>query len=378
MASLHPFRALRPAPPVAAPSPPFPTMSSAPKRRGSSPPAIRLSFLHVTRSEIDLPPGTDPYASSVYEKARENLASLRATAPLVVEESPSLYFYRLRMGGARTDRHRRLLLGRRVRARRHQEARAHAARQGRRSHAAHRRAPRADRRRVPDLSRRRRPSTRRQREVTAGAPLYDFTAPRRRAAHDLAGRRAADARGWSTPSRAIPALYIADGHHRAASAARARAELQTQVGGDAADAETFIAVAFPHDQMQILPTTARSRISRAARPSSSSRRCAKRFRSPKARRRRAQGRGRDVPRRPLVRASTCRAPRRRTTRARAASTSRSCSSTCSSRCCGIGDIRTDKRIDFVGGARGTAASSSAVIRARRRSRSRCTRSRSTT
>ncbi len=51
----------------------------------------------------------------------------------------------------------------------------------------------------------------------------------------------------------IPALYIADGHHRAASAARARAALQTQVGGGIAEAETFIAVAFPHNQMQILP-----------------------------------------------------------------------------------------------------------------------------
>ena len=98
MASLHPFRALRPAPSVAA------TVSSVPYDVVSTDEARQLaagnplSFLHVTRSEIDLPPGTDPYAGSVYEQARENLAALRAKAPLIVEDAPSLYFYRLRMG----------------------------------------------------------------------------------------------------------------------------------------------------------------------------------------------------------------------------------------------------------------------------------------
>jgi uncharacterized protein (DUF1015 family) len=56
----------------------------------------------------------------------------------------------------------------------------------------------------------------------------------------------------------IPALYIADGHHRAASAARARTEmcekrLHGTSLGDGADAATMLAVAFPHDQVQILP-----------------------------------------------------------------------------------------------------------------------------
>jgi hypothetical protein len=56
--------------------------------------------LHVTRSEIDLPPDTDPYSPpAVYDRARENLRALRAQAPLVVEDEPSLYLYRLRMDG---------------------------------------------------------------------------------------------------------------------------------------------------------------------------------------------------------------------------------------------------------------------------------------
>ena len=57
-----------------------------------------LSFLHVSRAEIDLPPGTDPYADAVYDKAARSFRSLQAAAPLVMEETPSLYVYRLRMG----------------------------------------------------------------------------------------------------------------------------------------------------------------------------------------------------------------------------------------------------------------------------------------
>ena len=77
MASLHPFRALRPAPSVAA------TVSSVPYDVVSVDEARQvadgnpLSFLRVTRSEIDLPSATDPYAATVYAKARENLESLR-------------------------------------------------------------------------------------------------------------------------------------------------------------------------------------------------------------------------------------------------------------------------------------------------------------
>ena len=57
-----------------------------------------LSFLHVSRAEIDLPPDTNPYADAVYAKAAENFAALKARAPLVLEDAPSLYVYRLRMG----------------------------------------------------------------------------------------------------------------------------------------------------------------------------------------------------------------------------------------------------------------------------------------
>ena len=98
MASLSPFRALRPAPDVAArvAAVPYDVVDTDEARALAD--GNPLSFLHVSRAEIDLAPGTDPYSAAVYERAAANFAALRANAPLVVEDAPSLYVYRLRMG----------------------------------------------------------------------------------------------------------------------------------------------------------------------------------------------------------------------------------------------------------------------------------------
>src|SRR4051795_6938876 len=99
MATLRPFAALRPSREHAAlvSSVPYDVVSTDEARQLAS--GNPLSFLHVTRSEIDLPPGTDPYSEQVYVRARENFAALRERAPMLQEDAPSLYFYRLRMGG---------------------------------------------------------------------------------------------------------------------------------------------------------------------------------------------------------------------------------------------------------------------------------------
>src|SRR5689334_4326677 len=98
MSLVRPFRALRPSRESAAAvsSVPYDVVSTDEARRIAA--GNPLSFLHVTRSEIDLPDGTDPYSAQVYETATRNLAALRTQAPRV-EDEPSLYFYRLRMGG---------------------------------------------------------------------------------------------------------------------------------------------------------------------------------------------------------------------------------------------------------------------------------------
>ncbi len=253
MASIHPFRALRPAPASAAAvsSVPYDVVSTEEARQLAA--ANPLSFLHVTRSEIDLPEGTDPYSARVYARARENFTALREAAPLVYEDAASLYFYRLRMGGHEqtgiagcfpVDAYESDAIKKHERTRRDKE-------DDRTRHIVVLRAQTG----VVFLTYRASSGVDAiQREVTAGDPLYDFTAED--GVHHTIWRAGLDQADRLVEAfNGIPALYIADGHHRAASAARARGELRGRAGSPAGgiDADTFIAVAFPDDQMQVLP-----------------------------------------------------------------------------------------------------------------------------
>jgi uncharacterized protein (DUF1015 family) len=253
MASLHPFRALRPAP-ASAPavsSVPYDVVSTDEARQLAS--GNPLSFLHVTRSEIDLPPDTDPYSMQVYERARQNLATLRERAPLIQEDLPSLYFYRLRMGHHEqigiaacfsVDEYENDTIKKHERTRRDKE-------DDRTRHIVTLRAQTG----VVFLTYERSAEVDAlAAQVTAGEPVYDFTADDG-VRHTVWKAGLDQASKLASAFAKIPALYIADGHHRAASAARARADLRTRLGptADTADADTFIAVAFPDNQTQILP-----------------------------------------------------------------------------------------------------------------------------
>lgn len=99
MAVLRPFRAFRPAQQNQAliPALPYDVMSTAEARqmvRGNS-----LSFLHVDKAEIDLPEETDPYSVQVYEKARENLDALENTGAMIQDAHPCFYIYKQVMNG---------------------------------------------------------------------------------------------------------------------------------------------------------------------------------------------------------------------------------------------------------------------------------------
>lgn len=95
MAIIQPFRALRPHNEYAAQvaSRPYDVLNSeeAKKEAGDN----LLSFLHITKPEIDLPAGTDPYSDDVYSKAKENLQSLRERHVLFQDEKPCYYIYEL-------------------------------------------------------------------------------------------------------------------------------------------------------------------------------------------------------------------------------------------------------------------------------------------
>src|SRR5258707_7717201 len=99
MAIARPFRAVRPAPDAAARVAAVPydvvDVDEARALAGANP----LSFLHVSRAEIDLPSGTDPHADKVYQLAAKRYQELKRDAPLVQEAATTLYIYRLSVGG---------------------------------------------------------------------------------------------------------------------------------------------------------------------------------------------------------------------------------------------------------------------------------------
>ena len=262
MASLIPFRALRPVPATAARVAAVPydvvTTEEARALAADNP----LSFLHVSRAEIDLPPATDPYAAGVYAAAAGRFDRLRRDAPLVREDAPSLYLYRLRVGAHEQigtagcyglDEYDRDIIRKHERTRRDKED----------DRTRHMIALRAQTGPVFLTYRASADVDAVTRAATREEPLFDFSAADgvqhtvwRVASHDEATLVSAFHR--------VAALYIADGHHRAASAARARQTLRQQEqlasAGTVATAvaapprafDSFLGVAFPDSQVRIL------------------------------------------------------------------------------------------------------------------------------
>ncbi len=205
-----------------------------------------LSFLRVTRSEVDLPPDTSPYDASVYAQAVRNFEDLKRAAPLLIDDEASLYFYRLRMarheqtglaGCFSLDEYDRGLIKKHERTRKDKE-------DDRTRHINELRAQTG----IVFLTYRASAAVDAiAGRVVAGRPLYDFAASDG-VCHTVWRIAGAEIQAMVDAFAALPALYIADGHHRAASAARAWAALPRS-----AEAARFLAVAFPDTRVQILP-----------------------------------------------------------------------------------------------------------------------------
>ncbi|HEY8185819.1 MAG TPA: DUF1015 family protein [Pyrinomonadaceae bacterium] len=251
MAIIRPFSALRPPAEQAAKvaSVPYDVVNTDEARALAA--NNRLSFLHVSRSEIDLPEGTDVHSDPVYRRAAENFAKLIRDCPMITEESPSIYLYRLIMGDheqigvvacCAVDEYEQDRIRKHERTRRDKE--------DDRTH--HMMVLRAQTGPVFLTYRSRRDIDTMVMETMMANAIFDFTAVDG-VQHTV--WRVPDAVRFVHAFREIPFLYIADGHHRAASAARARAELKEASFGYTGDEEYnfFLAVIFPHDQVQILP-----------------------------------------------------------------------------------------------------------------------------
>jgi uncharacterized protein (DUF1015 family) len=249
MSALYPFRALRPAPEAAArvASVPYDVVSADEARALVA--GEPLSFLRVTRAEVDVPPGISPYDPRVYAQAVRNFEDLTRAAPMVIESEPSLYVYRLRMGGHTqtglagcfaVEEYDRGLIKKHEKTRPDKE-------DDRTRHLIELRAQTG----VVFLTYRASVSVDTlEKGTVAGAPLYDVTAPDG-VQHELWRMAPADVPAMVAAFATLPALYIADGHHRAASASRARA-FMAGGGGRAVDAGRFVAVAFPDRDVRIL------------------------------------------------------------------------------------------------------------------------------
>ena len=247
MATLKPFAALRPQPELAAQicELPYDVMSSDEAREMAA--GKPLSFLHVSKPEIDLPAGTDLYSPEVYAKGKENFQKLISQGALKQDEKPNFYLYRQIMG-----KHAQVGL---VAAASCEEYLANIIKK----HELTRVDKEDDRvRHIEALNSQTGPVflTYRASEnfdafVTkkiSEAAAVDFTGADgvRHSAWTISG--ADEIKLVEEQFAQVPFLYIADGHHRSAAAGRV---FKSRNG--AGHSGQFLAVIFPHNQMQILP-----------------------------------------------------------------------------------------------------------------------------
>ena len=254
MAKIKPFPALRPQPELAAQvcELPYDVLSSEEARQVAA--NNPLSFFHVSKPEIDLPPATDPYAPEVYAKGKENFQRLIAQGALRADPQPCFYLYRQVMG-----QHSQVgLVG---------LANCEEYLQGIiKKHELTRPDKEQDRvRHIETLNAQTGPAflvypaNRTIDELVARnlakVPNIDFTASDgvRHTAWVIS--ESADIQSLDKEFSRMPALYIADGHHRTAAAARVYQGRKPKDAGLRRKDESayFLSVIFPHDQVQILP-----------------------------------------------------------------------------------------------------------------------------
>jgi len=253
MPLIRPFPGLRPLPDKAAEvaAPPYDVLDSneARERAAGKP----WSFLHISKPEIDLPPGTDPYDAAVYAKGKENFVSMIEDGVLKQDSAPSYYLYRLIMGD-----HQQTGLVAAASVADYDTNRI-------RKHEFTRPDKEDDRvRQVDALSAQTGPVFLTYKnnaaidelaaKVTAAAPEIDLVADTG-VRHSLwVVRDAAQLDLITRTFDAMDCLYIADGHHRSAAASRVaaarRAANPRHTGEEAYN--YFLSVIFPDNQMQIL------------------------------------------------------------------------------------------------------------------------------
>lgn len=255
MSKIKPFRALRPQANLAK------EVSSVPYdvlNRDEAREIVKdnpLSFLHVSRSEIDLPDEISPYSDGVYAKAKENFEKLQSEGTLQLEAEESLYIYQLQMGEqvqtsvvtcCSIDEYDNDLIKKHEKTRPDKE-------NDRTKHMIELEAQTGliflCYRGIDEINAL-------VAEITKTKPLYNFEA-------EDVNKNSIRNTVWKVSEtnplvkafEKVPAIYIADGHHRAASSSRARAEMRSQNPQHSGKEEYnfVIAALFPAEELKILP-----------------------------------------------------------------------------------------------------------------------------
>jgi uncharacterized protein (DUF1015 family) len=251
MAHISPFKAVRPQPALSSQvaSPPYDVLSSEEARIAVN--DNPHSFLHVTKSEVDMPPSLSIYDPSVYEKAKSNLYEMLSAGVLLKEDKPCYYIYELTMSGitqtglvccSSVDDYEHDIIKKHEFTRPEKE-------QDRINHISITGAQTGNvflaYRNVADID-----------ELIADwklaySPVYDFKAVDG-IVHRIWVIDAEDKISSITRifSEQVPCTYIADGHHRAASAAKVRKALGDKAGPEA---NGFLTTLFPANELRILP-----------------------------------------------------------------------------------------------------------------------------
>lgn len=255
MPLIRPFAGLRPVPERAEEvvAPPYDVLNSAEARERAE--GRPWSFLHISKAEIDLPEGTDPYDPSVYAKSAENMQKMLQQGILIREEKPCYYVYRLIMGD-----HSQVGLVAVASVADYDINRV-------RKHEFTRPAKEDDRvRQIEALNAQTGPvllAYKSQPELDAileqtakQPPLVDVTADDGVQHTFWKIDDEATIAKISAGFEAMDAIYIADGHHRSASASRIAKSHDMSVENGSGDGEQncdyFLSVIYPHNQMNIL------------------------------------------------------------------------------------------------------------------------------
>ncbi len=254
MAVIRPFKAIRPSKEVVhkVASVPYDVVNRA--EAAALVEGNPINFLRTTRSEIELPQDVNPYDKSVYEKAKENFHKLIKEAPMVQEDDPNLYVYHLTMGEQKqagiaatfsVEDYDNDIIKKHEKTRKVKE-------DDRTNHIITTEAQTG----AVFLTYRGIEAVNKivDKTMNETEPIYNFTTEDG-IIHKMWAMPKEDVTTVVNEVRKSDYLYIADGHHRAASAARARKVKMDANPNHTGDEEYnyFLAVLFPAEQLKILP-----------------------------------------------------------------------------------------------------------------------------